>query len=365
MGSPVPRRLVSIPSEPAISITVSLWSQQTGINFGALLKAASLAICCAGTLTLPDHFTLGTIPESRRRFTFEHLASSKSPGNLPSPAERVCKDQHASSDHFLYFRLPRPCQKTEIRAAAYNIAFAYSGLVPQQCGDDDDTATAHVRTLGMNASLPGVHTGYGQPPLSYYLSAWKHSGMRRLKVVYKSVDYGKHGSLADGISPNMRRIKGDDGRLLALGESPVVLGLKMLQHALDLPIEFQTSSDWATDLKTLMCARTIILSNSALNVIFLAAPHAQRAYEYGTPDRGPYKEMSHDCQLQRFHMSGKVISDWTASDTQKLQNAVEFRTTAFEPVSSLYSPQWAWCTCYAISKANCTTLAGGGFWQKL
>ena len=322
-----------MPSEPGISITVSSWSQQTGINFGALLKAASLAMCCAGTLTLPDHFTLGAIPKSRRRFAFQHLASSKSLGNLPPLAERVwCKDQLAPSDHFLYLRLPRPCQKTETRAAAYNIAFEYSGLVPEQCGDDGDTATAHVRTLGMNASLPGVHSGYGQPPLSYYLSAWKHSGRRRLKVVYKSVDYGRRRPLADRISSAVRQIKGDDGRLLALGESPVVLGLKMLQHALDLPIEFQTSSDWATDLRTLMCARTIILSNSALNVIFLAAPHVQRAYEYMTPDRGPYMEMSHDCQLQRFHMSGKVISDWTASDTQKLQNAVEFSTNAFEPV---------------------------------
>lgn len=327
-------------------ITVSRWSQQTGINFGALLKAASLAMCCAGTLTLPDHFTLGTIPESRRRFAFQRLASSTSPGDLPPPAERVCKDQRAPSDHFLYVRLPRPCQKTEIRATAYSTAFEYSGLVPQHCGDDGDTATAHVRTLGMNASLPGVHPAYGQPPLFYYLSAWKHSGRRRLKVVYKSVDYGRHGPLADGISSTVRKIKGDDGRLLALGESPVVLGLKMLQHALDLPIEFQTSSDWLTDLKTLMCARTIILSNSALNVILLAAPHAQRAYEYGAPDQGPYMEMSHDCQLQRFHMAGKVISDWTASDTQKLQNAVEYSTTSFEPVMDV----GAWAKTAACAK---------------
>jgi hypothetical protein len=272
--------------------------------------------------------------------------------------------------------------------------FEYSGLASQPCpARARDLAVAHVRTLDMDPKKP-IHEGYGQPPLSYYLSAWQHSGMRRLLVVYKSARI--HHNQSARVRPaartaharriarvaakappaseatdaaaeaEVRRFKGDDGQLNAVSESPVVQGLEMLQSALGLPIHFQSSDDFVTDLRQLLCARTLIASNTALNVVLFANPRLERMYQFDRPDDGPYRELSYSCRVPRFTMDGRLPHPWTASDAQKLQQLVtpphgstgmHFRQLDVAHGGSWNPLDWAWCECDQQARSNCSRAA--------
>jgi hypothetical protein len=77
------------------------------------------------------------------------------------------------------------CRTLYHRSRAYHLANQYAEL-PSKCGGVTTGTVAHVRTLDMNPSQ-AVHPAYGQPPLSFYLSAWNHTGDNTLHVVHKDL----------------------------------------------------------------------------------------------------------------------------------------------------------------------------------
>ena len=83
-----------------------------------------------------------------------------------------------------------------------------------------------------------VHGGYGQPPLSYYLQAIHYKHWRSIIVVTQPGNVG-----------------------------PIRSGLIMLNKTLQAPIHLQMSS-WYDDLRTLLCAGSLITSKSTLEEIF-------------------------------------------------------------------------------------------------
>ena len=123
-------------------------------------------------------------------------------------------------------------------------------------------------------------------------------GQARLRVLYKS-----SAPLARSRARRnaLNALKGDAGNLINVGESPVVQALQMLRSSLGLQIEFQSSADFASDLRTLLCASTLITSRTSLNYILLAGPHLRRAYQHeGASAFEGHAPMPFDCSLPRF-----------------------------------------------------------------
>lgn len=318
------------------------WRQQTGMGWLAVLKAAQLAACCAAVLELPDVFVHGAIPPERAWFDFQHLDPVV---DVSEPTHICRRGTERHSDAMRGVQLPAPCNAKRLRALAYRAAFRYSGIAPERCpAGEDDVAVAHVRTLDMDETK-SVHSTYGQPPLSYYLGAWTHSGKRRLRVLYKSAAPANRSRARRNA---LNALKGDAGNLINVGESPVVQALQMLRSSLGLQIEFQSSADFASDLRTLLCASTLITSRTSLNYILLAGPHLRRAYQHeGASAFEGHAPMPFDCSLPRFvHAAEKGShTGWRATDRQKL-GMVLAANSSFRRMNASNA---AWCSCGDVS----------------
>jgi hypothetical protein len=177
------------------------------------------------------------------------------------------------------------------------------------------------------------------------LSAWKHSGKRRLRVLYKSSAPANRSRARRNA---LNALKGDAGNLINVGESPVVQALQMLRSSLGLQIEFQSSADFASDLRTLLCASTLITSRTSLNYILLAGPHLRRAYQHeGASAFEGHAPMPFDCSLPRFFHAAEKGSHtgWRATDRQKLGMVLE----ANRSFRRLNASNAAWCSCRDVS----------------
>ena len=130
-------------------------------------------------------------------------------------------------------------------------------------GDIDNSLVMHIRQddifpAKFNSS---VDPGYGQPPLSYYLSAISHKKWKEIIVVAQNTK----------------------------NQSPVYRHLSMISSLkiLKPPIEFRNSS-WSSDFKLLVCAKNLVHSRSSLwmtfNLGFANNVYSFRClYPYGRP----------------------------------------------------------------------------------
>ena len=217
----------------------------TGSQFEAVINALHVAACCAGTAVLPDHgadFPDRTVSTC---FDFRHTQRT---------AKAACPAMSGPSiSWFNGHGVMQHCgdaHTSKLRPAVIG-AMLYANVQPKpsECeGDGIDYETslvAHVRSWDIFAG--GIHALYGQPALSYYLSAFSHSGLARLVVV------------------------------AADARSPVVRLLHMAKTHLKSPIE-ERSSSWHNDLHTLMCARHLVLSRSSINSLLLTSTRVRHAY---------------------------------------------------------------------------------------
>ena len=280
-----------------MQLEITRWSQQTGVQFVSLINAAQLASCCGASLQLPSKYIFG--PASSTSFTFSSASNAS-----------FCQSASGNSDKFFYKSIPVQCRTLYHRSRAYHLAKQYAEL-PSKCGGVTTGTVAHVRTLDMNPSQ-AVHPAYGQPPLSFYLSAWNHTGDNTLHVVHKDLS------------------------------SPVAKTLDVLRRSTNMPIKMHSHDRFKHDLLILLCAKNLIMSRSSLNFIVLMNPRLRRMYHYEKPSDGPWRLISYSCRTAHFHAQGRT-SRWLATASQKLDLVVtdppvEFeraKTTCLEPRGQL------------------------------
>lgn len=268
-----------------MKLQITKWAQGTGVQFVSMVNAAQLASCCGASLQLPSTFIFGRsnttkfgFPPSRRR------------------NHSFCQSASGNSDKFFYKPVPHACRTLHHRSQAYHLANRYAGL-PIECGERFGTV-AHVRTLDMDASK-SVHPAYGQPPLSFYLRAWNHTGDPVLHVVHKDLS------------------------------SPVARAFEVLRRSANIPIKMHSHRAFDDDLRILLCAEHLIMSHSSLIFLVAMNPHLKRIYHYEDRSTGPWRPLSFSCQTTQYHTNKKITSNWLATDKQKLDLVVTYPPVRF------------------------------------
>ena len=267
-----------------MQLTITTWVQGTGVQFVSLLNAAQLASCCGAALLLPSRFIFG---ESSRKYQFPLLKKRHS----------FCVNVTGSSDTFFYRRIPDLCRTHEHRSRAYHAANRYA-QVPIACRNGSTGTVAHLRTLDMDPTH-AVHSEYAQPPLSFYLSAWKDTGDDALHVVHRDLS------------------------------SPTAKVLALLGHTTSVGVEMQSHASFSEDLRILLCARNLIMSHSSLVFIALMNPLLERVYYYQRPAVGPWRPLAHTCTTAHLHTNATLSRPWRASDRQRLLMVTADAPTAF------------------------------------
>ena len=106
----------------------------------------------------------------------------------------------------------------------------------------ENSLVVHIRQGDIFRSnhSANVHHGYGQPPVSYYLSAIGHQPWDEVIVVAQNTT----------------------------DVSPLWLDLRLLSDldVFKMPVKF-VSSDWSSDLRLLMCARNLVEAKTTLEVM--------------------------------------------------------------------------------------------------
>lgn len=266
-----------------MQLTITTWAQGTGVQFVSLLNAAQLASCCGAALLLPPRFIFG---KSSRKYQFP----------LQNKREGFCVNVTGNSDTFFYRTIPQVCRRHEHRSRAYRAANQYTQL-PLECNGSTGTV-AHLRTLDMDPSQ-AVHKNYAQPPLSFYLGAWKDTGDDVLHVVHRDLQ-----------SPT--------AKVLALFGQSTSAGVEMHSHAA-----------FSEDLRILLCARNLIMSHSSLVFVALMNPLLERVYYYDRPKDGPWRPLSYTCTTAHLHANATLPRTWRASDRQRLAMVTDDAPSAF------------------------------------
>ena len=106
--------------------------------------------------------------------------------HLPNPQLEGPALCSAPSANMFYQRTGHRAQSKWYSVRWMHILANQYAELPSKCGGVTTGTVAHVRTLDMNPSQ-AVHPAYGQPPLSFYLSAWNHTGDNTLHVVHKDL----------------------------------------------------------------------------------------------------------------------------------------------------------------------------------
>jgi hypothetical protein len=177
--------------------------------------------------------------------------------HLPNPQLEGPALCSAPSANMFYLRTGHRAQSKWYSVRWMHILANQYAELPSKCGGVTTGTVAHVRTLDMNPSQ-AVHPAYGQPPLSFYLSAWNHTGDNTLHVVHKDLS------------------------------SPVAKTLDVLRRSTNMPIKMHSHDRFKHDLLILLCAKNLIMSRSSLNFIVLMNPRLRRMYHYEKPSDGPH-----------------------------------------------------------------------------
>lgn len=273
-----------------MELQITRWVQGTGVQFVSMVNAAQLASCCGASLQLPSTFIFGPIDTTKFGF--------------PTPSklnQSFCRSARGNSDKFFYKPIPYACRTLHHRSQAYHLANRYSGL-PIKCTERFGTV-AHVRTLDMDPS-ESVHSGYGQPPFSFYLRAWNHTGDPLLHVVHKDLS------------------------------SPVARAFEVLRRSGRVPITMHSHREFDRDLRVLLCAEHLIMSHSSLVFMVAMNPHLKRIYQYEDHSRGPWRPLSFSCETTQYHTTKRITSPWLATNEQKLDLVLANPPDGFEQSSA-------------------------------
>lgn len=200
----------------------------------------------------------------------------------------------------------------------------YAGLeeaVPCPRGLDlRETLVAHVRggdifTDAQNQDAMKFHRQYGQPPLEYYLGAWRASGLRRMLVLSE-----------DSSNPVVRLLR------LLQQRNATADGAPRADAALPglLPgLEIRIGRSWATDLATLMCAEHLALAHSSVRLVLLLNRRLRNVYTPGRTGEllASGRAWSASCRTVFWEADAPRPAAWAATAEQKLELLLASRRT--------------------------------------
>ena len=281
---------------------------QLGNRFEAAINALQTGACCASRVLLPPSLVMGGSPLAERPCVdFRALAAP------PDSSHRAaaCRQQaRKDANHFYYNELASCHSAAERRAEAQLAALEYAqrfGALRCATPLPHTTLVAHVRS-GDGVAAHQAHLDYGQPPVAYYLAAWRASGLPRLLVVTQDA------------------------------HCAVARALRALGTSLSLSLTVQTSASFADDLRPLVCARHVVLSHSTLSTLLLGAnPHLLSAYSYRPQ---PPNIWLASCRTRYYFATGVPREQhWTGSAEQQLEAVV---AGGFEPIV-FQRAQRSWC----------------------
>ena len=245
-------------------VEVMSWSRNEGLgmNFQAALSALNQAACCAGRATLPrvnhldyepsddGHLTLSALLGLRPRMCFGF-------GHLPRAARSKADCSAMRGDARMFTDLVRACPSSQYYLQpAYYALHAYlnlSLLAPRpSLFDPSQTLVAHVRSGDVfSTEAWKVSSDAYQPPLAYYLNAWRSSGLPKLHVVAE-----------DDNSPVVRTLS-----LMARYTAPGNITLQ------------QGGKDGLrADIGALVSARYLVIGRSMLHGMLLSSPELREVY---------------------------------------------------------------------------------------
>ena len=264
-----------------IMATTKGWGR-TGNYVHSMFNAMHLAFLCGGMLELPKADKMGHAfdPGPTRFFDFTPASGSRDlfPGvRVKALNATMCKDTKANAFYFAFLDRDMPKADPLVEGALYNCLRHYLGFCepgfcrrervegqhernasvaagnPTSADDaalalsdsdpkrDANTVVAHIRQgdIYPKRYSSRVHPGYAQPPLSFYLSIFNRT------------------------RPSTVVLVGEKSRT-----GPVWEALQMLHeyNVLAFDVQFQSSST-KEDLRTMVCAKTIIESRSTLMLL--------------------------------------------------------------------------------------------------
>ena len=227
-GTPAELRLRTNCTEPTAQI--DSWQERTGIHFHVTVLALQLAACCGGSAVVPANIELRA--PKPRCFSFASLAN-RSGACDANVSRRQSTMGFVYAGHAL---LPLHCRSAAWSLdAAFAAALSYTGYGNRTCPSKallNDTLVVQLRSGDLFRRYSPHWYGYQQPPLAFYLAAWRASGMANMRVVCEDLT------------------------------SPVAQSLRMLSlHHFGSRITFQTGA-FADALDTLRCAPHLAVSNS-------------------------------------------------------------------------------------------------------
>ena len=229
-------------------------------------------------------------------FDFRHMQRA---------SQGECPPERRDSSQFYFavdIRRHCPTQFWYLRQAT-EAAVAYANVQPsaKACHlrnwrlDVAFTLVAHVRSGDIFES--GSHAEYGQPPLTFYLKAWEHSGLPRLLMIAK-----------DAQNPVVQVARQLQGHITRWTASASRLHSLEVQH-----------SSWEEDLGTLLCAQHVVLSRSSINTLLLTSPNLHSAYAPTVPRADVW---TGSCQTKYFATAAPYAKKWMGSDAQLLDLVV-------------------------------------------
>jgi hypothetical protein len=302
----------------AATIEVTDW---TGDGFGYQLesgvKALHRAACCAGVALLPANRQRTT---ASRHATLVELVGERAAlklrcfnfSGLPRVAGHAgaCASRRDASQEFFWaekekydpFGHPCPSAAYYMRPAML-AAMRYTGLGALRCDTSIDfgsTLVAHIRG-GDIFGYQGhnlVHPYYSQPSLVYYLSAWAHSGMRKLLVLSE-----------DTSNPVVR--------MLTVAQRFLARGAITLMHG----------RPFAADLSVAMCARKMVLAHTSLQRLFLASHRLRAVYTHTPldPEADGFRAFLLGSCATRVYVARELLREprWANTDSQLLAMLVD------------------------------------------
>jgi hypothetical protein len=242
---------------------------RTGNYFISMRNAMQRAHACKTTLVLPSEDEEGHVllpHQTTRLLDFAARVGEPHP-DCGDPAIGVGLSggsrafwelralQNTTPEHATFFRSYRP----ELGALGTCLRWYAGACNATYCAGLEHLKDALVAHIRQGDVYPSNHSYafsyYGQPPLAYYLAALNFSAWSEMIVV------------AEPTTTNI---------------SPMWAGLRLLNQtgALKTPVTFQSSSDWAQDFRTLVCAHNVVESKSTFNEVLRAVGRATQIFSW-------------------------------------------------------------------------------------
>lgn len=257
------------------TIELTRWTERCGVHASIVMRIFKYAVCCGGVVKLPDNPCLNAVGSC---FHFSPMKTCPTLRPNPFKLELIS---------FFYVKPPRHCYEPSDLGTTMRLMRAhqrYSEFVNLPSGgcqeSDDDAVYAHVRSGDIFRKRHYSIWMYQQPPLSFFINAWKHSNKTKLVVISED------------------------------RANPVVPALERLPNVIT------RISDRVEEHRSLLrCASTLILSNSNFGLMaFRANRRVRDLYAWNWKHDAIYSNI-HKHQLvngrcdTRVHVVGTTKED--------------------------------------------------------